>query len=202
MSDNRHTIQDELRGVLVFIGIIWAVYLMSLVWPGIENYGVLPRRLIGLVGIPVMPFLHGSLPHILGNTIPLFVLLTLLAGSRVRSWAVVVDIILLGGFLLWLVGRPAIHVGASGLISGITAFLILSGLLEQRIVPLLIALIVGFLYGGSLVLGVIPRFNSNISWDGHLCGAVAGALVAMILARESGKRSTDAGGPQPELPLR
>ena len=51
----------------------------------------------------------------------------------------------------------------------------------------LIALIVGFLYGGSLILGVIPRFGSNISWDGHLCGAIAGGIVAYALARGTRK---------------
>ena len=87
--------------------------------------------------------------------------------------------------LLWTFGRPAVHIGASGLISGLTAFLILSGFLEQRIIPLLIALLVGFLYGGSLALGVIPRVGSQISWDGHLCGAIAGGVVAYALTRGS-----------------
>jgi membrane associated rhomboid family serine protease len=187
MSGEPHTIQQELRGVLLFVGAIWAVFLLSLLWPALDDYGLVPRRLIGLVGIPAMPFLHGSFSHIIGNTIPLFVLLLLLAGSRARSWEVVIDIVLLGGALLWVFGRSAIHIGASGLISGLTAFLILSGLLEQRLVPLLIALIVGFLYGGSLIFGVIPHFGSNISWDGHLCGAVAGALIAYALARGSNR---------------
>jgi membrane associated rhomboid family serine protease len=194
MGDERHTIQEEMRGVLLFVGSIWGGYLLSLVWPSLEGFGVVPRRLIGLIGIPAMPFLHHSFSHILGNTIPLLVLLLLLAGSRARSWEVVVDIILLGGTLLWIFGRPAIHVGASGLVSGLAAFLILSGLLEQRIVPLLMTLIVGFLYGGSLVFGVIPRLGSNISWEGHLCGAVAGAIVAYVLARGEGtsrRRASD-----------
>jgi membrane associated rhomboid family serine protease len=189
MNTESHTIQEELQGVLLFIGVIWVIFLLSLFWPGLDDYGVVPRRAIGLVGIPAMPFLHGSFSHILSNTIPLFVLLLLLAGSRAESWEVVIGIVLLGGFLLWLFGRSAIHIGASGLISGLTGFLILSGLLEQRLLPLLITLIVGFLYGGSLIFGVIPRFGSNISWDGHLCGAVAGIIVAYALARESRKTS-------------
>jgi membrane associated rhomboid family serine protease len=84
-----------------------------------------------------------------------------------------------------------VHIGASGLISGLAAFLILSGFLEQRIVPLLIALLVGFLYGGSLLLSVLPRFGSQVSWDGHLCGAIAGGLVAYALTRQSRPRPQD-----------
>jgi membrane associated rhomboid family serine protease len=76
-----------------------------------------------------------------------------------------------------------VHIGASGLISGLTAFLVFSGILERRIVPLVIALLVGFLYGSSMLIGVIPRVGSQISWDGHLCGAIAGGIVAWALAR-------------------
>jgi membrane associated rhomboid family serine protease len=183
MQNASHTIREELWDVVVFIGLIWAVFLVSLVFPGLDQYGVIPRKLGGIVGIAAMPFLHGNLGHILSNTVPLFVLLVLLAGSRAESWKVVVVISILGGFLLWIFGRPAVHIGASGLISGLIAFLILSGLLEMRIVPLLIALFVGFLYGGSLVLGLLPRLGSEVSWDGHLCGAIAGALVAFALTR-------------------
>jgi membrane associated rhomboid family serine protease len=183
MSDASHTIREEIRGVVLFVGLIWAVFLVSLVFPGLDHYGVIPRKLVGLVGIAAMPFLHGNLGHILSNTVPLFVLLVLLAGSRAESWEVVVIISVLGGLLLWIFGRPAVHIGASGLISGLIAFLVLSGFLELRIVPLLIAVLVGFLYGGSLVLGVLPRLGSDVSWDGHLCGAVAGGLVAYALTR-------------------
>jgi len=185
MPGASHTIREEIRGVVVFIGSIWAVFLVSLVFPGLDQYGVIPRQPAGLVGVAAMPFLHGNLGHILSNTIPLFVLLVLLAGSRAESWEVVVVISVLGGLLLWIFGRPAVHIGASGLISGLIAFLIISGFLELRIMPLLIALLVGFLYGGSLVLGVVPRLGSDVSWDGHLCGAIAGGLVASALTRGS-----------------
>ena len=123
MSRESHAIRRELSGVILFIAAIWAVFLASLFFPGVDQYGVVPRRLIGLVGIPAMPFLHANLQHILSNTIPLFILLILLAGSRAASWEVVVFVSLLGGLLLWIFGREAVHIGASGLISGLTAFL-------------------------------------------------------------------------------
>jgi membrane associated rhomboid family serine protease len=132
-----------------------------------------------------MPFLHGNLHHLVSNTVPLVVLLLLLAGSRAESWEVVAAISILGGGLLWVFGRTAIHIGASGLVSGLITFLIFGGFLELRIVPLLISMLVGFIYGGSLFLGVLPGFDSRISWDGHLCGAIAGGLVAYALTRGS-----------------
>ena len=186
MKNAAHPIRPEIFGVILFIGSIWAVFLVSLAFPSVDHYGLVPRTAIGLTGIAFMPFLHANLQHLVGNTIPLAVLLLLLAGSRARTWWVVVAVTLLGGLLLWLCGRPAVHIGASGLISGLTAFLIISGLREGRIVPLLIAILVGFLYGGSLVAGVIPRFGSHISWDGHLCGAIAGAIVAYSLTSSPG----------------
>jgi membrane associated rhomboid family serine protease len=196
MTEAQHTIREEIDGVLAFVGTIWAVYLVSQFRPAIDHYGVVPRHLRGLLGIPAMPFLHANLHHLISNTIPLLVLLILLAGSRARSWEVVALIVLLGGLLLWIFGRPAVHIGASGLVSGLTLFLILSGFLEQRLIPLLVAVLVGFLYGGSLILGVIPHFGSNISWDGHMCGAVAGGLVAYGLApgrrTRGGSRATEA----------
>jgi membrane associated rhomboid family serine protease len=183
MTNSSHTIREEINGVVLFVGAIWVVYFVSLAFPGLDHYGVIPRTRVGLVGIPAMPFLHANLHHLISNTCPLVVLLILLAGSRAGSWEVVAIITLLGGALLWIFGRTAVHIGASGLISGLTAFLILSGFLEKRFVPLLIALVVGFLYGGSLVLGVVPRLDSQISWDGHLFGAIAGGIAACAYAR-------------------
>ena len=191
MPAQPHTIRDEITGVIVFIAAIWAVFLVSWVFPSIDQFGVVPRRMIGLVGIPAMPFLHLNLEHILSNTVPLFVLLILLAGSRAESWQVVALITLLGGLLLWVFGREAIHIGASGLVTGLAAFLIFSGFLEKRVIPLLIALLVGFFYGSALLSGMIPRIGSQVSWDGHLCGAIAGGIVAFTLAGRSRAKAED-----------
>ena len=180
----QHTIQQEIKGVVIFIATIWGVFLLECVVPfDLLSFGVTPRTLHGLVGIPAMPFLHANLQHIASNTLPLFVLLILLAGSKARSWEVVTEIVLLGGILLWLCGRTATHVGASGLIFGLIAFLIVSGWLERRFVPLVVSLVVTFVYGGILLWGVIPRIGTHISWDGHLLGAVAGGVIAYLMTK-------------------
>ncbi|MCR9295557.1 MAG: rhomboid family intramembrane serine protease [bacterium] len=184
----KHSIRDEIRGVLIFIGIIWAVFALDLILPGnFTNWGLTPRSLKGLVGIPLSPFLHGNWKHLLSNTIPLVILLTLLAGSRTRTWPTVAEIILLSGGLLWLFGRGGntasgtiVHVGASGLIYGLIAFLIVAGFREKRFLPLLVAVLVGVLYGGTLLSGVLPSVGGDVSWDGHLCGALAGGGLAYL----------------------
>jgi membrane associated rhomboid family serine protease len=178
----KHTIQEELKWVLIFIAILWGVRLVDSVLPIDFNvYGLIPRTFGGLIGIPLMPFLHGGWGHLISNTIPLAILLVLLAGSRANSIAIVVGLVFLGGLLLWLFGRSSIHVGASGLVFGLIAFLIASGFLERRIVPLLVACLVLFLYGGTIIWGVIPSINQGVSWDGHLFGAIAGGLLAYSL---------------------
>jgi membrane associated rhomboid family serine protease len=179
-----HTIREEIQYILIFIGVLWAVFILSLLFPSLDNFGLVPRTIKGLIGIPAMLFLHANLLHLLGNTIPLFILLALLAGSKARSWEIVIDIVLLGGALLWLLGRSATHIGASGLIFGLISFLIFSGILEKRLLPLIMTLIVGFLYGGTLLRGVLPQIDSHISWDAHLYGAIAGGIVAYMLTRE------------------
>jgi len=180
-SRNVHTIKRDFVSIAAFIGIIWIVFFLDR-FMTLERYGLVPRDLHGLFGIVAMPFLHGDLAHILGNTIPLAVTLFLLAGSRANSGAIVMLIIVLGGVILWLFGREARHIGASGLVFGLIAFHIFSGVFEKRFKSIAIALIVGVLYAGTLFNGVLP-FQKGVSWDGHLFGAVAGTIVALFSAK-------------------
>jgi membrane associated rhomboid family serine protease len=178
----RHTIREELKAVLALVGVIWLVFIIGHILPfQIESLGITPRTLGGLIGIPAAPFLHADLAHLINNTIPLTVLLLLLAGSKAESWAIVACIVFLSGALLWLFGRPATHIGASSLIYGLVAYLIVSGIRERRLVPMSIAIFVGFVYGGTLASGLLPRWRSPISWEGHLLGAVAGGVIAYAM---------------------
>ncbi len=183
MTSHVHRIREELPLVLLFIAAIWGVFLLDSFLP-LENFGLVPRDMGGLVGIVAMPFLHGSLGHILSNTFPLLVLMTLLAGSKGNSRTIVVVVALLGGILLWLFGRgSSLHIGASGLVFGLAVFLIVSGFLERRTVPVIVALVVVFMYGSSLLSGIMP-FQKGVSWDGHLFGGVAGAIAAWFWVRQ------------------
>ena len=181
-SAHRHSLKRDLLGIVLFVGTIWLVFLLDFVLP-LDSFGLIPRRLSGLDGIVTMPFLHGSLKHIIGNTVPLIITLFILAGSRANSGVIVCMIALLAGILLWVFGREARHIGASGLVFGLIAFHICAGFFEKRLSSIAIAVGVGLFYSTTLLKGVVP-FQKGVSWDGHLLGAFAGAAVALVVARE------------------
>jgi membrane associated rhomboid family serine protease len=99
-------------------------------------------------------------------------------------------IYLIGGILLWAVGRPAYHIGASGLIYGLAAFLFLSGVLRRVRSLMAISLLVVFWYGG-MVWGLLP-FDFEVSFEAHITGAVAGIILAVVYRDQ---------GPEPERAL-
>lgn len=184
MNSHVHRIREELPAVVLFLAAIWGVFILDRFLP-LERFGLIPRDWGGLIGVATMPFLHANFSHLLNNTVPLAVLLTLLAGSRADSRLTVILIAILGGLLLWLLGRGhSLHIGASGLVFGLAVFLIVSGILERRTVPLLISLFVAFTYGTTLLSGILP-WQPGVSWDGHLFGGIAGALVAWLLVRRT-----------------
>ena len=170
--------QKPIDSVVLFLLVMWLVYLVDWVIPADFNqWGLMPRTLRGLIGIPLSPFLHGGLWHLIGNTLPLAVLMFLTLFSRHRALPIIIAVILIAGSLLWLVGRPANHVGASGLVFGLCAFLITVGIRERKLRSLAIALGVAFFFGGTLLWGILPSLGGHVSWEGHLCGLLAGIVV-------------------------
>lgn len=182
MKSHVHRIREEALTIILFVVAIWVFFFLDLFLP-LEQLGLIPRDFGGLSGIVFMPFLHADLDHLVSNTLPLLLLLVLLAGSRADSRLIVALIVLLGGVLLWLFGRGnAIHVGASLLIFGLASFLIASGIMERRAAPMLISIVIALLYGSTLLAGILP-WQQNVSWDGHLMGGVAGVTTAWLLIR-------------------
>lgn len=177
--ENQRSHTDEARGIACFLAIICLVFAADLLLP-LENFGLVPRSWRGIFGIVAMPFLHGNFSHLLSNIVPLTVLLILLAGSQAHSARVVLLTMLASGCLLWLFGRPAIHIGASGLVFGLCAFLIAAGALERRPASIAVATLVVLLYGSTMLSGVLPT-QQGISWDGHALGALGGLGVAMMM---------------------
>lgn len=178
---NARELKRDVVGIVVFVGIIWLVFVADFLFP-LEQLGLVPRTTQGLFGIVAMPFLHADLTHIIGNTIPLVVTLALLAGSRANSGQIVLLIAALAGLGLWLFGREARHIGASGLVFGLVAFHVFAGIFERRFVPIVVSGVVCLLYAGTLLRGVLPM-QPGVSWDGHLIGAVSGVMVALGVSK-------------------
>ncbi|MDH3658949.1 MAG: rhomboid family intramembrane serine protease [Alphaproteobacteria bacterium] len=170
------SLAERARPIIVIVGAIWVVFLLDLILP-LEQLGLVPRSFTGLIGIVTMPFLHGNLTHLLSNTLPLVILLGLMVLSRPRPWSTMVLLTLISGAALWLLGRPALHIGASGLIYALMGFLIAAGVLERRLLPAAVALFVGLTYGASIIGGILPG-QRGVSWEGHLFGLLAGAALA------------------------
>ena len=181
MKNHIHKIKEEALAIAIFMTVIWLVFLLDRFLP-LEQWGLIPRNLGGLFGIVTMTFLHIDLHHIIGNSIPLVILLSLLAGSRADSRKVVIIITLLGGALLWIFGRDSIHIGASLLIFGLASFLVVSGILEKRTIPMIISVAVALFYGTTLLSGISP-WQIGVSWEGHLLGGIAGAFTAWVLVK-------------------
>ncbi|MBM0742701.1 rhomboid family intramembrane serine protease [Phormidium sp. CLA17] len=150
---------------------------------GLDQFGIIPRNLIGLRGILFAPFLHANLAHLIGNTIP-FITLGWLIMLREISDFFVVSVIsaVVGGFGTWLLGSSGIHIGASGVIFGYLGYLLSRGYFERKPLSIAMSLFVLVLYG-SLIWGLLP-FQYGISWEGHLFGFFGGVVSAKLLARD------------------
>ena len=176
---------ENLRWIIGFIVLIWAIEMVNwILGHRLSQFGIIPRTVQGLIGIPLGPFLHGSITHLALNTVPLFVLggFVVLQGLRVFLQTSTL-IILIGGALLWLLGRSAAHVGASVLIFGYFGYLIARGWYDRKIDSLIVATVTILLYGG-LVWGVLPSAGP-VSWEGHLFGLVAGIIAARLTKKRN-----------------
>jgi membrane associated rhomboid family serine protease len=163
-----------------FLLLLWAVkfFEISMELSFVEG-GVYPRKWSGMQGILFSPLIHGDWKHLLDNSMPAFFLsLALFYFYRDIAYKIWGLIYLLGGILLWGVGREAYHIGASGLIYGLAAFLFLSGLIRRVNSLTAISLLVVFWYG-SMVWGLLP-FDYEVSFEAHITGAVSGLVLALV----------------------
>lgn len=151
----------------------------------LNQFGLVPRNPDALLGIATAPFLHGSLWHFFSNIFPFVVFaFLLLQHGLIRFVLVSLCCIVVAGTLVWALARPAIHVGASGLIYGYFGYLVLAGILSREFKLLLISIFVGISYGG-LVFGILPGMPW-VSWESHLFGFVTGLGCACVWGRDKG----------------
>lgn len=157
----------------------------------LDNDGVIPRDFSQWDNLLWYPLLHAGWSHLTGNAVPLLVLGFLATSGGLKQFTQVTVVIwLASGLGIWLVGSPASHIGASGLIFGYLAFLLVRGIFARAPWQIVVAVLVFIAYGAAL-WGVLPG-QPGVSWEGHLFGAVGGVLAAWGVARDARRGSTPA----------
>lgn len=167
----------------MIVAVMWVIEsINSLDSNQLSNDGIYPRDPGRLWGILTAPLLHASFAHLIANTLPLAFMgaIVALAGAA-RLAAVSAIVVLVGGLGTWLIAPAHTNtVGASGLVFGYAGYLLARGFFDRSALELLSGLVVGVVWGGALVSSLVPRYG--ISWQGHLCGGLAGVLAAWMMA--------------------
>ncbi|MFW5832007.1 MAG: rhomboid family intramembrane serine protease [Prolixibacteraceae bacterium] len=162
-----------------FVAVLWIVEIIEQVG-GFDfvRLGVYPHHLKGLPGILFSPFIHSDFGHLISNSVPFFILSAMLVYFYRRiSYRIFIQLYILAGICVWIAGREAWHIGASGVVYALAAFHFVSGIIRNDVRLLTVSVVVVFLYGG-LIWGMMP-INPEISWEGHLWGAVSGVVLAL-----------------------
>lgn len=164
----------------------------------LDEAGIEPRQLDGLDGIVWSPFLHAGWDHLWANLVPGVVLGYLLLLTR-RFLYVTAIVWVISGVGVWCFAPPyTFTVGASGIIFGWLTFLLVRGVFNRDFWQVLLGVVLFVIYG-SVLWGVFPG-SVDVSWQGHLFGAIGGVVAAWFLAdrdRRRPRRGAPAPNPSP-----
>lgn len=169
----------------LFIGLMWLVKIAEILLDAdFSKGGINPLTISGIPGIITSPFIHSDYEHLFNNSLPLFFLGTALfyfySEVAIKIFSLTY---FLTGFLVWLAGREAWHIGASGLVYGLASFMFFSGIIRRYFRLIALSLLIVFLYG-SMVWGIFPGVYKNVSWESHMLGFISGIFLAIIYRKE------------------
>ena len=172
---------------LLFLLMMWLVKIIEINFQiNFVRYGVFPKTIDGLKGVLFSPFIHKDFTHLINNSYPIIILGGMLFAIYHKiATQLFIWLYFISGFLLWVIGRPSFHIGASGLIYALASFLLVSGIIRKNPRLTAVSMLVIFLYG-SMIWGLLPT-KEPISWEGHLAGFIAGILVAIFYRNEGPK---------------
>jgi membrane associated rhomboid family serine protease len=190
--------------LVALVGLMWTVQLInSLDGYALDSDGIHARNIDRIWGIFTAPFLHVSWAHLIANTIPFVFMGLIIALEGVRRLAAVtLIVIVVGGLGTWLISPAITTVGASGVVFGYATYLLTRGIFNRNVLELLTGAVVGVVWGGALLASLVP--HGQVSWQGHLCGGIAGILAAWLLSadRQGSAKATAAARNPGRLPAR
>jgi membrane associated rhomboid family serine protease len=174
---------------VTFVFLMWFVKIIEVLFDlDFTDLGIYPLSLEGLPGIIFSPFVHDDFTHLMNNSIPLLLLSVALfyfyseVALKVFTWTY-----FLTGTLVWIGGRQAWHIGASGLVYGLASFLFFSGIIRRYFRLIALSLLIVFLYG-EMVWGLFPGVYKNISWESHMLGFLSGIGLAVFYRNQGPQR--------------
>jgi len=185
-QQERQRFKQSLHIALLAAGLLWLLTLLDqFLNLHFAKLGLYPRQLSGLSGVLFAPLIHSGWAHLLNNTLPLLVGLTTILYIYPQASRRVLPVIYFGSSALaWFFARPSYHIGASGFVFGVLAFLFVSGLLRRDVRSIAVSLMVWFLYA-PMIWGLLP-IREGTSWEMHLAGAVTGVLMAIYCRKVDG----------------
>ena len=181
-----------------FAIILWIIKFGEIVFQlDLAEWGVYPRQLKGIAGILFAPLIHSDFEHLFSNTIPILILTSgLFYFYRSIAYPVFFWIYLMSGIWVWVSARPAFHIGASGVVYGLVAFLFFSGIIRRHSRLVAFSMLVVFIYG-SLIWGIFP-IDIRVSWESHLLGSIAGIFCAFYFRKTGLQKETFLWENEPE----
>lgn len=148
--------------------------------------GIIPMDPVRLYGILTAPLVHSGYEHLFNNTLPLIVLgSALLYGYPRTRLKVLAFAWLVSGLGVWLFGREATHLGASGVAHGMFFYLFVVSVLRRDTRSVGLMMIAFFMYG-TMILTIFPT-EPDISYEAHFFGAVGGLVCALLFWRNDPK---------------
>ena len=180
MAEKESDIIKKLVFPISIVAVMWLVKIVEVA----RNHkyttlGIFPRDIEGAIGIITAPFIHSDWQHLMSNSLPLLMLMSILMVfyRRVAIPSVLI-ITVLTGFTVWLFARESYHVGASGVVYGLVAFLAWTGIFRRNLKSIILSLVVLVMYSGYFH-GIVPN-KEGVSWESHLFGGLVGIFTAFL----------------------
>lgn len=177
----------KLKLVVFIIATWWFVAVFNLfLGISVRNFAIQPHAFNNILGIFTYPFIHGSLDHLLNNSLSAFMIFSALFLIYEKlSIKTLLLIYIFSGVLLWFIGESgSYHVGASSVIYGVAFFITVSGFIIRESANIAMSFLLVAWYG-SMIWGIFPfSVEDGVSWEGHLAGTIVGVFLAFYYHKD------------------
>lgn len=178
-----HRLKTGMGYATTYVVVIWAVHIANefVLGGSLLAYGVHPLDTTAWWTVFTAPLIHGNFAHLISNTVPGAFFTFFIAASGRYVWLKsTLIIVLVAGMGTWLIGGVGtVHIGASGVLYGWFAYLLVRGIFNRSLGQLAIGVVIASVYSG-LIWGIFPTMP-GVSWQAHLCGFIGGVVAGFMV---------------------